>query len=357
MNRRIYLVWLLVILVMALACGGMLLSMANSQLPREDWQTFSARREALREAPLQGKWRQSGRQTIFITHWAKENAENLGGVFPYEADGVVRVYAKGADEALQARLLEEAWYSDGKELELCPCDYSLAELSEALEALDAYLEQAPASVRESVQLGILMPAQNRVAIWVTHWSALDQYRLAKALGPAAGRCVLIREDLDQVLPQLEFVSARDWFRRDEEGNLVGESAKWLTTKAGGSNDPLDWPVIKEWKLLLSRSQRHYADNLSYCPDEGLNWRAAGVGSAYTLDGSELSYSCFLLTSRQRRWTGKTALQDSMGGTVGWPDEESYAYYQDWGRGQERIYRAVLRDAADCPAPIVVIYGY
>ena len=40
-----------------------------------------------------------------------------------------------------------------------------------------------------------------------------------------------------------------------EGNLAGESAKWLTTKAGGSKDPLDWPVIKEWELLLSRAQR------------------------------------------------------------------------------------------------------
>lgn len=360
LNRKFWIVWIVMILFSALVVGGILLSIANRQLPAEDWAAFSARTATLRTDPYRAKWTQNGERRTYITAWAKEHPEGLGGVFQYEPDGIVRVYAKDADEGYLARLMEESWHSDGQLLELCACDFTLAELSEALAVLDGYLESAPSSLRDSVQVSLLMPWQNRVAVWVTDWSALDQYRLAKALGPMASRCVLIREDLDAVLPGMEFIWVGDWLRWDEDGNSVGEAAKWASTLLGGDQEPLDFALIKTWMPRLRSAQRTYADNLYYCPDEGLNERAAGMGSSYPMDGwdgSERHYRCFVLTSRKRRWTGSHPLTDDMGGTSNWSDEDSYPFYEDWDILQQRIYRAVLRDAADCPVPIVVLYGY
>lgn len=271
--------------------------------------------------------------------------KQLGGMqrIKNETEKYALFYVTEPSQQLRDQIQQEPEF-EFMEVALAKCDYSLTQLGEALSALDAYLPTAPASVRDSVQVSLLLPRKNRIVIYVQNWSLFDQLCLAQAMGPLCPRLYLVEENLDETMPQMEFIHYDDW--------ASGEGEEWWSSEYGGTKEPISEQTAYEAYSKMRQIRDDYFLNMELSVGT-MNWRMAGlqVNDTYRYCG------CMLITSQMKYYTGPP-MADFIGvRPAEWTEEESYSYYESWEKTQEYLTKAIFREMEDFEYPIVVLHSY
>ena len=351
MKRKMILFGLALVVLTGAILFGSLVYMTNLVLPKGSVEEFAALHgpadsELYRaEEKLHG----GGGQYV-ISNYLKELPadselrQQLGGAQWVEQplDNYALFYVTQPSHELREQIQEEPEFQY-MEVALAKCDFSLVELDEALDALDVYLASAPISVRNSVQTSLISPRGNRVAIYVKNWSAFDQLSLAKAMGTMCPRLFIVEEDLDKAMPQMEFIHYDRWMYEEEFRN-------WALPEYGGTGKE----IPKEIAVKAGKKMEQILDEYMLClalTDGTKNWRSAGLVDGA---GNNQFYGCLQTWS----WKQMPVYYDPYSRPAQADfDHVSYVYYDEWGKAQEYLTKAVFREMADFAYPIVVLHSY
>lgn len=353
MRKKLVIVGLVLALLTGAILFGSLAYVANTVLPKGSAEEFAALRPEVLYRDTDQRYYGSTKSIAsqYIEALAADDPlhDILGGFFWNEEgeDEFVLFYVTEPTEQLREQLQKEERL-EYHEVALAKCDFTLRQLQEAQEMLDAYLETAPVSVKNSVQISLLSPRENRIAVYVKNWSAFDQLNLAKAMGTMVQRLYVIQQDLDQTLPQMRFFFYDDWARMD------GEQTNWVTPKVGGTCEEIPAKELFAacGKMKLIRDT--YVDHMVYCTGI-MNWRVAGL---YVEDTNMALYGALRVVSQMKVYTGDTIFNDMLGiRPASWGPDESYAFYDSWGKTQEYLTKAIFHEMADFKYPIVVVHSY
>lgn len=353
MRKKMVLFGLALMLLTGAILFGSLVYMTNMVLPKGSAEEFAALRPEVLYRDADGKHYGSNKNTA--SQYVKNLTEDdplhniLGGFFwiDEEKDDYILFYVTEPTEQLREQLQQKP------ELEYCEvalakCDFTLRQLTDVMQKMDAYLETAPASVRNSVQVNVLSPRENRIAVYVKNWSVFDQLKLAKAMGPMAQCLYVIEEDLDTVFPQMQFILIDDWAKVD------GEQTNWVTPEMGGTCKEIPIKELYAAYGKMDRIRDEYTDHMVYCTG-WMNWR---IGGLYVEDTNMQLYGALRIGSQMKIYTGNQIFNDMIGvRPARWGPEESYAFYDSWGKTQEYLTKAIFHEMADFEYPIVVLHSY
>jgi len=353
MRKKLLLIGLVLALLTGAILFGSLVYMTNMVLPGGSIEELTALRPEVLYRATDKRYSGSIESTAsqYIEALAADDPlhDILGGFFWNEEgeDEFVLFYVTEPTEQLRERLQQKPEL-EYYEVALAKCDFTLQQLQEAQETLDAYLETAPLSVKNSVQISLLLPRENRIAVYVKNWSAFDQLNLARAMGPMVQRLFIVRENLNRMLPQMEFIHYDDWI------GLDGEKMNWTTPALNGSREEI--PAKERWAAYdkAKRIRDEYTDHIEYCTG-WKNWRYSGL---YLDIRNAHCFGALMLGSQMKIYTGDGILNDLLGWRpANWSPDESYAFYDSWGKQQEYLTKAIFREMADFQYPIVVVHSY
>lgn len=349
MKRKLILVGLILMLLTGAILFGSLAHVANTVLPGGSVEDFAALKgwdDSIiyrdQEKRYYGGSRYQAQEYLINSDEGSVLHEQLGG-FQWMEEGVrhyALLYVTQPSQQLRDELQQDPEL-EYMEVALAKCDYSLLQLQEALETLDAYLETAPASVRNSIQTSLISPRENRVAIYVKNWSIFDQLNLAKAMGTMAERLFIVRENLNRMLPQMEFFHYDQW-RLDEEFR------DWTLPEYGGTAKPIPAEIMTEAGKKMESLWYEYLFCMKFTVGTR-NWRTAGL-----VDGA--GYNSFYACLQTWSWKQIARLFDNFDRPAH-ATEVLYVYYEEWGKQQEYLTKAIFHEMADFQYPIVVVHSY
>ena len=211
------------------------------------------------------------------------------------------------------------------EVALAKCDYTLRELAEAEKKFEAFLSSAPKSLQDSVQFYMVMPFQNRVAVYVKNWSIADQLRLAQALGADCAKFYLVKGNLMETTENITIGDREAWAARDRQlRDLLNQTKQEESEEKSINPAAAAAERLKQYRITL------YHTNLLIYPEE--DWRMRILSAIYTFVPSEYKDSRDMQIS--------ASVIRSIQGTSNFLNGTLYLY-DEWEQKHENMIRAVF----------------
>jgi len=287
-KRKMILLGLALVLLTGAILFGSLVYMTNMVLPKGSAEEFAAvkgwdnsilyrEEEKSRNG---GDVYQAGEflKTVFANDSLRQKIGGMQWV-ENDFDHYALFYVTEPSQELRKQLQEDPACKH-MEVVLSKCDYSLLELAEAEKKFVAYLSTAPESIQNSVQFYMVMPHQNRVAVYVKDWSITDQLRLAQALGADCPKFYLVEGDLLETTKNITIGDVKAWRIREQELREQME--------ANGQIVRVD-PQLHDALLRLQTHQQELYKNVRLIYPED-DWRMTILGAVRTPALSQYGYT-------------------------------------------------------------------